>query len=252
MNNAQGKLAQHRMNDIDINIVIAGENALIIYFLAPPSPKLSEQIQQVSLLVRQNLCSVLIDLVPSYASLLVLFDLHHTDYFHVLAQLNVCINKMNSAQTGSNQLTEEGSKLVELPAYYGVEVGIDLAVVAEKAQLSIEEVIAIHHNTEYRVYAIGFAPGFAYLGDVDSRIATPRLSTPRLKVPRGAVAIADKQTAVYPAQSPGGWNIIGLCPTKMFDASREPTMAVKVGDRIKFTPINKKDFISLGGELFHE
>ena len=117
------------------------------------------------------------------------------------------------------------------------------------AGLTVEQVIAIHQSVEYRVYAIGFAPGFAYLGEVDERIASSRLATPRQKVPKGAVAIADRQTAVYPAISPGGWNLIGLCPTLMFDPSKEPSMPVKTGDRVVFEAISREEFIDLGGQL---
>ena len=99
------------------------------------------------------------------------------------------------------------------------------------------------------MYAVGFAPGFAYLGEVDDRIATPRLSSPRLKVPKGAVAIADRQTAVYPSQSPGGWNIIGLCPVNIFDAKSSIPMPISVGDSVKFYAIDKQEYLDLGGNF---
>ena len=99
------------------------------------------------------------------------------------------------------------------------------------------------------MYAVGFAPGFAYLGEVDERIAASRLATPRQQVPRGSVAIADRQTAVYPAQSPGGWNLIGVCPQRMFDPNLIPSMPVQVGDRVRFDAIDKQTFLALGGEL---
>ena len=144
------------------------------------------------------------------------------------------------------------SSVVELPVYYAAESGPDLVVIAKRNKLSVEQVIEIHQSKEYRVYAIGFAPGFAYLGEVDERIASPRLSTPRMKVPKGAVAIADKQTAVYPNVSPGGWNIIGLCPTDMFDMTATPIMPVNVGDKVKFKSIDKNEFLALGGQLPEE
>jgi KipI family sensor histidine kinase inhibitor len=140
-------------------------------------------------------------------------------------------------------------ELVTLPVYYGLESGPELELIAERGGISVDDVIAIHQQQEYRVYAIGFAPGFAYLGEVDERIAAPRLATPRQKVPRGAVAIADRQTAVYPAVSPGGWNLIGLCPTRMFDPLSNPSMPVKVGDRIRFSAIDRDEFLAQGGEL---
>ncbi|MEQ8514779.1 MAG: allophanate hydrolase subunit 1, partial [Chromatocurvus sp.] len=129
------------------------------------------------------------------------------------------------------------------------ESGADLNAVADRAGLSVGDIIDLHSGTEYRVYAIGFAPGFAYLGELDERLTTPRLTTPRQRVPRGAVAIADRQTAVYPAVSPGGWNLIGSCPQRMFDPARDPSMPVGVGDRVRFCPISRDEFLRAGGSL---
>ena len=109
--------------------------------------------------------------------------------------------------------------------------------------------IRLHHEHEYRVYAIGFAPGFAYLGQVNEQLATARLATPRAKVPRGAVGIADQQTAVYPSESPGGWNLIGRCPIRMFDPNVMDASKVSVGDRVRFEPIDRETFLEFGGEL---
>ena len=138
-------------------------------------------------------------------------------------------------------------KSIELPVYYSQESGPDLQRLADHANLTIDQVIALHQQTEYIVYAIGFAPGFAYLGEIDSRIAMPRLSTPRTSVPKGAVAIADRQTAVYPSQSPGGWNLIGLCPSPMFDPSQKPSTLINVGDKVSFKGIDRNEFIQRGG-----
>ena len=225
-----------------MQISVAGENALIIYFGEQTSPEVSAKVQHAVDIIRRDLHDVIVDLVPSYASLLVIYDLLKTDHHHVRNHLRQALTGLDNTQAG------EG-RLVTLPAYYSIESGPDLEALAERAGLSIDEVIEIHQQQEYRVYAIGFAPGFAYLGEVDARIAAPRLSTPRLKVPRGAVAIADRQTAVYPAESPGGWNLIGLCPTRMFDPDAEPTMPVQAGDRVRFEAIDREQFLALGGEL---
>ena len=229
-----------------MKIHVAGENALIVYFGEKPGletrPDVSAQVQQMSQALPALLGKGLLDLVPSYASLLVLFQPLITDHLQVRKAIHA------AAEQGGQQQASEG-RLVELPAYYAEESGPDLAALADRAQLSIEEVINLHQSTEYRVYAIGFAPGFAYLGQVDERIAAPRLSTPRQKVPKGAVAIADRQTAVYPAVSPGGWNLIGLCPTPMFNPQSDPIMPVSVGDRVRFKAISRTEFLDLGGEL---
>jgi len=225
-----------------MNIHVAGENALMIYFGQDTSPAISARVQQIAGRLPALLGDQLLDLIPSYASLLVLFNPLLTDHLAVRKAIKSALAE------GADSEAHEG-RLLELPVYYAAESGPDLAALAERGSMSVEEVIALHQRDEYRVYAIGFAPGFAYLGQVDERIAAPRLATPRQKVPKGAVAIADRQTAVYPAVSPGGWNLIGLCPTPMFDPTAEPNMPVSVGDRVRFVAIDRSEFLSLGGEL---
>lgn len=225
-----------------MRIEIAGQNAFIVYFAEQTSAAVSAQIQAAVANILATMQDSIVDLVPSYASLLVIFDLDRSDYFAVRQQLRAALNNLDSIDAGSGVL-------ITLPVYYSAESGPDLELIAERGNISVDEVIEIHQQQEYRVYAIGFAPGFAYLGEVDERIAAPRLATPRQKVPRGAVAIADRQTAVYPAVSPGGWNLIGLCPTRMFDPARDPSMPVKVGDRIRFSAITREEFLTQGGEI---
>lgn len=230
-----------------INISVAGENSLILYLADNADSKVAAQIQSVTALITENLGPMLIDIIPSYASILIIYDPHLTDHFAVSKEIQKAMTI--HANSGGISASKVDSKLVKLPVYYGTDSGPDLENLASNARLSVEEVINIHQSIEYRVYAIGFAPGFAYLGEVDERIAAPRLSTPRQRVPRGAVAIADRQTAVYPSISPGGWNLIGLCPTLMFDPNAKPTMPVKTGDRVQFESIDEQAFIKLGGDL---
>lgn len=226
----------------NLNIQIAGENALIIYFSEQLSHDCSATVQQAELLIRTKLADDIVDLVPSYGSILVMFNMLDIDHHQLRNKLRSLLSQLSSSKTTKG-------RLVKLPVFYSTQSGPDLLRIAQHAKLSIEDVIQIHQAQEYHVYAIGFAPGFAYLGDVDSRIAMPRLSTPRQAVPRGAVAIADRQTAVYPSISPGGWNIIGLCPQRMFDANAKETMPVNVGDRVKFESIAEEAFYALGGEI---
>jgi len=227
-----------------VNIQVAGENALIIYFGDKTDPKISAQVQQAVDLLSVTLKDRLIDLVPSYASLLVVFNPLLCDHLAVRKMIRVALQAISLESDHPSE-----GKVIELPVYYSLESGPDLAIISERTGLSIDEIVAIHQQGEYLVYAIGFAPGFAYLGEVDERIASPRLATPRLKVPRGAVGIADRQTAVYPAVSPGGWNLIGLCPERMFNPEAQPTMPVQVGDRVKFKAISRAQFLAQGGSL---
>ncbi|MDG0969137.1 MAG: 5-oxoprolinase subunit PxpB [Porticoccaceae bacterium] len=234
------------MSNEKFSISIAGENALILHLTDGISTLTTAKIQAIVTDLREKLSASLIDIIPSYASILVIYEPLHTDHFAVRKSLQKAAKNIIESRTKSS---DGISKLVTLPAYYSTDSGPDLATLASEAGLSINQVIDIHTSTEYRVYAIGFAPGFAYLGEVDQKIATPRLATPRQKVPRGSVAIADRQTAVYPAESPGGWNIIGLCPTLMFDPLATPSMPLATGDRVMFEPITRDQFLGLGGTL---
>ena len=219
-----------------------GENAMMLYLGDRTSAEVSARVQAATAAVESALGHDLVDLVPSYASLLIVYDPLCTDHLSVSHRVRQAMHNLTDGPASEGHT-------VTLPVYYAPEAGEDLEQLAENAGLSVDEVIALHSGAEYRVYAIGFAPGFAYLGEVDKRIAAPRLATPRQRVPRGAVAIADRQTAVYPAVSPGGWNLIGRCPVRMFDTDAQPTMPVSVGDRVRFEPVERARFLALGGEL---
>lgn len=226
-------------------VVVASENALMVYFADSPSKTISAQITAVQSIISETLDDKLLDLVPSFNSLLVIYDALTTDHFYVSHVIEQAYRKAVQSEVQQTQ-----GKLVTLPVYYAEESGPDLQVIANKKNIPVDEVIQRHSAIEYQVYSIGFAPGFAYLGEVDPVIAMPRLQTPRKKVPKGAVAIADRQTAVYPSQSPGGWNIVGLCPTPLFDLSKTPAMPFDVGDRVRFKPIDRAEYLAQGGELY--
>lgn len=200
------------------------------------------RVQAAASAIEQALGDELVDLVPSYASVLILYDPLRSDRRTIVRRVRDCLDAAQAQPVATG-------RTVALPVYYASETGADLEALAARAQLTTEEVIALHTATEYRVYAIGFAPGFAYLGEVDARIATPRLASPRARVPQGSVAIADRQTAVYPSQSPGGWNLIGRCPVPMFTPDQQPSMPVAVGDRVRFEAIDRERYLTLGGVL---
>lgn len=228
-----------------MRIEVAGENSLILYFGETTAPEISAKVQQASKKISDVLGDFIIDQVTSYASLLLIFDPFAIDQYAV----RKIINDTLSDEANNEDAKTSSSQLIELPVYYSEESGPELSLISQNSGLSIDDIIDIHQSLTYRVYAIGFAPGFAFLGQVDERIASPRLSTPRLKVPRGAVGIADRQTAIYPDVSPGGWNLIGLCPTRMFNPDFTPHMPVSVGDEVRFKAISKNEFEALGGIL---
>ncbi|MDN4503468.1 5-oxoprolinase subunit PxpB [Alteromonadaceae bacterium BrNp21-10] len=229
-----------------MRISVAGESTLMVHFEQRQSADVLAQVCALQTQVKQQLAEVIIDTTASYASLLICFDVYKISH----QQLRKRIQQLLLPQPGQYpQLPETAANEIELPVYYGEEVALDLAIIAEHAKLTQQQVIELHQQQTYVVYAIGFAPGFAYLGTVDERIAIPRMATPRVKVPKGAVAIADQQTAVYPAESPGGWHIIGRCPQLLFDVNSEPAMPFAVGDKVGFRAVDYEEYIALGGIL---
>ncbi|WP_214000541.1 5-oxoprolinase subunit PxpB [Arsukibacterium sp.] len=224
------------------SLTVASENAVMVYFEQKMAADIAGLVQQAGPLIRHALGPHLLELLPSYASIMVVFNPFSTDHFAVKQWLQQALSALTAGSS-------KPGRRVELPVYYSEQSGPDLALIAKTKQLSVAEVIKLHQQQLYRVYAIGFAPGFAYLGEVAEKLTMPRLKTPRARVPRGAVAIADRQTAVYPAVSPGGWNLIGLCPTPMFQPQQHPAMPVAVGDEVQFVAISKAEFLALGGEL---
>ena len=216
------------MTSTKYSISVAGENALIVYFGKQPNAVIAQQIAQTTAYLRQSIGTVLIDLVPSYASLLVIYNPLETDHHHIRAAIRTALS-----ETTTEQEANQGS-LITLPVYYSEESGPDLQSLADRKGLSVAEVIAIHQQTEYRVYAIGFAPGFAYLSGLDSVLQMPRRETPRTRVPAGAVAIAATYSAVYPQETPGGWHLIGSTSTELWDVARHPPALIEPGRQVRF------------------
>lgn len=190
--------------------------------------------------------SALIDLVPSYTTLLVHYDILSVPAPEARRRLEGALRDLAPDEdTGP-------ATVQELPVWYDERVGPDLARLERYSGLDRREVIELHCAHEYRVFALGFAPGFAFMGSVDERIAAPRLETPRERVPIGSVAVAGRQTAAYPQYSPGGWNLIGRTPAKLFDRQRAGFSLLQVGDRVRFVSISRGEFQRLGGDITPE
>ena len=230
-----------------ISINDASENSIIVYFGSETSDSISNQINAFCIHMKTNYQTYIIDLISSYASVLLIFDVPNISHSEIKRIVRASLAKLEKSSKKSG--VSEEKQVITLPVLYGGENGPDLSTIAKNAGISEREVISIHESKPYLVYAIGFAPGFAYLGEVDPKIASPRLETPRQMVPKGAVAIADRQTAVYPAESPGGWNIIGICPIPMFNSFSPPYMPVSVGDTVKFESIDENQFDKIQEKL---
>ncbi|MDY0051608.1 MAG: allophanate hydrolase subunit 1 [Aliarcobacter sp.] len=218
---------------------LAGVDSLIIYFGNTIDNKIALDVKKAYLCLKNLNIEGIIDVIPSYTSIFISFDIFKYDYNSLKKLLEDNIN------LDLEETFEE--KIVNIDVYYGLDVALDLYDMSSKTKLSIDEIIEIHSSKLYDVYAIGFLPGFAYLANVDKRIAFPRLLSPRKQISKGSVAIADTQTAVYPQSSPGGWNIIGRTAMELFDKNLEKFSPLSVGNKVKFNSISKEKFLSQGG-----
>ena len=226
-----------------MRFVVASVDSLMMYFGESISADVAKKVRDAFFILKKASLEGIIEIIPSYTSMMVTYDFLKMDYTQACALIQKTLEKAHG------EVDDMPSRSMSVPVYYSKESGLDLLALAEAKGLSPEEVIKIHSEKEYFVYAIGFFPGFPYMGEVDERIAMPRLANPRSKIPKGAVGIADRQTAVYPKESPGGWNIIGRTPIEMFDQKYEGLSYLRVGDNVRFEPISKERYLELGGEL---
>lgn len=229
-----------------MKVSTVSENAILINLAEQISEDMLPKLRRLEHLIETAMGPALIDLVPSYTTLLCLYDLNQLDYLAALKCINRAVEQLDMADAA-----ELIGRDVDIPVYYDTSVGYDLAQLAADKNLTLDDVIDLHCSSTYRVFAIGFLPGFGFMGSVDSRLETPRKTTPRPSVGAGSVGIADKQTAVYPQQSPGGWNIIGRSPIQLFreNSANEHPAVLQVGDQVRFYPISLREFRRMGGEL---
>ncbi len=211
----------------------AGDSALLIIFGDRIDEGINKKVHAVANAIEKASPDWLIEVVPTYTSIYVYYDPLKLSYQEVLDAIKPFL---------SAEPKEEKPRIVEIPTVYGGEFGPDIEFVAQHNGLTTDDVIEIHSKPLYRVYMLGFTPGFAYLGGMDERIATPRLEKPRLKVPAGSVGIAGKQTGIYPIESPGGWRLIGRTPLRLFTPEKDPPTLLQPGDYVKFIPISEEEF----------
>ena len=226
-------------------ILPASDSAILIEFGDSIDYETNARVYALqSEIENSDLGTSVVEFIPSYRSLLVEYDVSEYLYADLQERVNDLIG--TTTVSGDAEMSSE-QDAHQIPVAYGGDYGPDLENVAKHAGLTQEEVIAIHSGTDYRVFMLGFAPGFPYLGGMDSRIACPRLATPRTLVPAGAVGIAESQTGVYPNPSPGGWQIIGRTPIKLFDVDADPPCAMLPGTKVTFVPIVNDEFETLVG-----
>ena len=233
-----------------MQVTALGDSALIVRvrdrFDDAPDETLSEVLAALRRLENAQIPGM-IELAPAYTTVAVFFDplraIH--DGAGPDGVIELLIQRIGEALAGRRRQHKHAAHTAEIPVCYDLEFAIDLERVARHAQISPGEVIDLHRAAQYRVNCIGFTPGFPYLTGLPKRLATPRHAIPRKEIPAGSVAIGGAQTGIYPQESPGGWNVIGRTPLRLFDPQRDPPVLLQTGDEVRFRKITREEFQAL-------
>ncbi len=222
----------------NIRIAAVGDCALLIEFGNEIKPEINRKITTVVQLLKAQKIEGVVDMIPAFCSLLINYDPR-------IVSFEVMKERMEKLVKMEVKAGVQKKRVYEIPVCYGGKYGPDLETIAKHADLSPEEVIHIHSSRDYLIYMLGFLPGFCYLGGLDERIHTPRLANPRVKISAGSVGIGGSQTGIYPLDSPGGWQLMGMTPVKTYDPDREKPILLEAGDYIRFIPVEEEEYLRL-------
>ena len=217
--------------------ILASDRSILVKFGSKISEEIHQRVFAFTDFVLTNQIKSVVNIHPAYSSVLFTLDLN--------ADLNEMLSLIKKSWDASTQTNISDSRHVKIPVLYGDTFGEDLDRISQHTGLNKSEIIQSHEGGSYKVYFTGFSPGFPYIGGMDPSLSTPRLTTPRKQVPAGAVGIASEQTGIYPLSSPGGWNLIGQTPIKIFDWHHPTDLRLRMGDSIKFISITKEEFDQL-------
>ena len=215
---------------------IAGDRGLLVEFGEGIDREVNRKVRAMALLLEQHALGGIVEVIPTYRSLLLIYDPLKTDPDPIRKHIEGLEARLET-------IAMPVPITVEIPVRYGGELGPDLDFVAQAHSITPREVVQIHTARPYPIYMIGFTPGYAYLGELPGGLVTPRRETPRTHVPKGSVGIAKNQTGVYPVDSPGGWQIIGRTPLELFNPNKWPPALLNMGDLVTFYAIDKKEMI---------
>ena len=222
----------------EIKILTAGDSSLLIEFGNEISPEINQKMKTTVKLMKEQHIEGVVDMIPAFCSLLINYDPRVISYEELYDRMKALVKVEVKAEAGVK-------RVFEIPVCYGGAYGPDIENIAEHAGLSVEEVIKIHSSRDYLIYMLGFLPGFTYLGGLDERIHTPRLANPRLKINAGSVGIGGSQTGIYPLDSPGGWQLMGMTPVKTYDPEIEVPILMEAVDYIRFVPVDEEEYFRI-------
>lgn len=219
----------------DVRYLVSGDSAVCVEFGNEISPEINRKIRAFKIALEKEQIEGIVETVPTYRSLLVVYEPETVSFGELTKRFDEVMKHIGSIRIPP-------PTVVEIPVLYGGEMGPDLEFVAEHNHMTPDEVIRLHTSEEYLIYMLGFIAGFPYLGGMNKKIATPRLKSPRVKIEGGSVGIAGEQTGIYPVASPGGWQLIGRTPVKLYDADREKPVLLEAGQYIKFRPVTEEEY----------
>ena len=226
----------------EVRYLVAGDSAVCVEFGNEISPEINKKIRAFKIAVEKSDIPGIVETVPTYRSLLV-------HYHPEVIGFQALTEKFDKLMGSLSSIPIPPPTVIEIPVLYGGEMGPDIENVAEHNHKTVEEVIKIHTSEEYLIYMIGFIAGFPYLGGMSKEIATPRLKSPRVKIEGGSVGIAGEQTGIYPVASPGGWQLIGRTPLKLYEADREKPVLLEAGQYIKFAAVTEEEYKKIEKEV---
>ena len=232
------------MNFNGLTISALGDSAIIINFENKIDETLSSKVLQLFYKIKERSFPFVKDIVPAYSSLTIFYDLLILNNKNTLNRFSLknFTDQIKKLMEEDIKISSLPSRKIKIPVCYTAKYALDLQDISQQKNLSPDEIIKLHTAKKYRIYMIGFLPGFAYMGEVDERIAISRKAQPRTIVEAGSVGIAGKQTGIYPLDSPGGWQVIGKTPIKIFDKEKDDPVLLQPGDKIEFYSITEDEF----------